>query len=151
MLTVDNFHADVVHRNAGMILQQRLLQISRKDDAWRVVAVHRQRHQICVAVNVILHPLVGVAVIGGHFIKQIQPFVDFVIFQPRKDMHPICADVGRHPRIIHRDHRVGGIKLSGLIDVAMHLKFEHLAQTRIEHLQAVVRSKFINGGYAGLP
>ena len=110
-----------------MILQKGLLQVSRKDDAGRVVAVHGQGHQVRVAINVIMHPLVGVAVIGGHFIEQIQPFIDSIIFQPRKDMHPICADVGGDPRIVHRNHRVGGVKLAGLIEVTMHLKLEHLA------------------------
>ena len=117
----------------------------------RVVAVGGQRQQIGVAVNVIPHPRIGAGVIRGHVIVKVQALGDFVVLQPRENMHPIGADVGGHPRIIHRNHRVGGVKLARFVDRALHLEFEHLAQPRVQNLQPVARRKFIHGGHARLP
>ena len=150
MLSVVNVHADVAHGNARMILQQGLLQKFWEDDARRVVVVHSQRQQVGLAVNVVSHPRKRAAVIGWHFIPQIQSFGNLMVLQPRKNMHPICADVGRNPRIVHRDHGVGGVKLSGLAETAMHLKLEHIAQTGIQNFQTASRWELIHGGNTSL-
>ena len=65
-------------------------------------------------------------------------------------MNPIRADVGGNPGIIHRNHRVGGVKLAGLAEPALHLEFEHPAQARVQDLHPVSRREFIHRRDSGL-